>query len=356
MDQKKREPGGLLILLIFTWIMVAGACPLQAKTYSEIQVRCAGTVGDHKVKLTWKKVKGASGYLVERQNVSKEAGASELSDLVISRKVKKTRFLDRDTKKNKMYQYTVYAKKKGRHVLVDRVRIKTRQPKVLILDCSDTVDKYRMKAYLRKAGFSVSVVKDVVRVNERKDTKVSSYDGLVIPGGKSVNPCFYHSKKTNSHSRFGRKENDRIQIDAVREFKKAGKPVLGICRGSQLVNVALGGTLIQCIGREHDHYGGKKRPVRIKKNSWLYYRFGNSQTVVHSHHQNVKKLGKDLIATQWDKKEGNVEGYEHKTLPIFGLQWHPDKWKGRSGRNRTYVTGLETFREFRSICQQWMVP
>ena len=355
MDQKKRGIGHLILLLLFCWTFLAGACPLQAKPYSGIRVRCAGTLADHKVKLSWKKVKGASWYLVEKQNVSVRTGSPEVADEVISRKVKKTRFLDQDTQKNKSYQYTVYAKKRGRLVLVDRVTIKAKKPEVLILDCSGTGDKYRMRAYLEKAGFSVTVVKDAVRVDERKDVQLSSFDGLVIPGGGSVNPGFYEAKKTNSHSNFGKKENDRIQIDAVRKFKKAGKPVLGICRGCQLVNVALGGTLTQCIGREHDHLGGKKRTIRIKKKSWLYYRFGKTQTVVHSHHQNVKRLGKDLVATQWGKKEGNVEGYEHETLPVFGLQWHPDNWKGRSGRRHTYATGLETFREFRSVCQQWMV-
>ncbi len=228
------------------------------------------------------------------------------------------------------------------------------KPRALIMDCSKGPDAGRVKAYLKKAGFSVKVVRSKVYVNRKKDLMVDDFDALVVPGGRSVNPVFYHDKVRNSHSRFGSKINDRIQIDAVRKFRDAGKPVLGICRGCQLVNVALGGTLKQCLGASHSHYGGVMRKVKIKKDSWLYQRFGRSMKTIHSHHQNVRKLGKGLIATQWDVKSGNIEAFEHRTLPIYGLQWHPDKWKGQDGRKRSYSKGIAVFKEFCRVCQEQM--
>ena len=121
-------------------------------------------------------------------------------------------------------------------------------------------------------------------------------------------------------------------------FKKAKKPILGICRGEQLVNVALGGTINQHIGsRKGNKSGSKKgwhtgyRKITIIIDSWLYPIYGKTQSVVHSHHQCVKKLGKGLRVTQWDSQSGIIEGYEHKSLPVYGVQWHPDQWKPNEG-------------------------
>lgn len=316
----------------------------DTKNGSPILIRTMGTSKSHSVELEWKKVQGASSYIVERHRKKIE----------ISRSVKKTTFTDKTAKKNGVYQYKISAVKKGTQIPVGTVTIKVRKPKALILDCSGRNDPGRMKTYLKNAGFSVTVIKDAVYVNHRKDVMVEDYDALVVPGGNSVNPEFYNDKARNSHSNFGKKENDRIQIDAVKQFAKAKKPVLGICRGCQLVNVAFKGTLTQCLGTPHTHMSGVSRKVTIAKNTWLYHRFGTSMTTIHSHHQNVKKLGNGLYATQWDEEDGNIEGFEHETLPVYGLQWHPDKWKGKDGRKRTYRTGIEVFTEFRSVCQQWM--
>lgn len=318
---------------------------------STISVYTEGTKENHKVKLKWKKVKGASSYIVERCKYSEK---TEKPFKKIRKSLKKPRCTDKTAKRNVTYIYRISAVKKKKTILLGEVKITNRKPRALILDCSGRNDPYRVRDYLKKSGFSVKVVDDEVRVNHRKDVMIEDYDALVIPGGNSVNPSFYGAKKENDHSHFGKKANDRIQIEAVKEFSKAKKPVLGICRGCQLVNVAFGGTLTQCMGSSHSHLGGKYRKVKIQKNSWLYNRFGSSLKTLHSHHQNVKKLGEGLYATQWDKKDGNVEAFQHKDLPVYGLQWHPDSWKGRDGRKKTYRIGRKVFEEFRSVCQQWM--
>jgi putative glutamine amidotransferase len=323
----------------------------SADQSTTISVYTEGTKENHAVTLTWKKVKGASYYTVER---CKYPQKTEESFKKIRKSLKKPSCKDKIAKRNVTYIYRISAVKKKKTVLVGEVKITNKKPKALILDCSGRNDPYRVRDYLEKSGFSVKVVTDEVRVNQRKDAMVEDYDALVIPGGNSVNPSFYGKKKENSHSHFGKKENDRIQIEAVKKFSKAKKPVLGICRGCQLVNVAFGGTLTQCLGSSHSHLGGKYRKVKIQKNSWLYNRFGASLKTLHSHHQNVKKLGKGLYATQWDKKDGNVEAYQHESLPVYGLQWHPDSWKGRDGRKKTYRIGRAVLEEFRSVCQQWM--
>jgi putative glutamine amidotransferase len=323
----------------------------NAAKATTISVYTKGTKKNHSVTLEWKKVKGASYYTVER---CKYPQKTEKSFKKIKKSVKKTNYTDKTAKKDTTYIYRVSAVKKKKTVSLGEVKITNRKPKALILDFSGRVDPHRMGDYLKNSGFSVKVVTDDVRVNQRKDVMVEDYDALVVPGGYSVNPSFYGKKKENAHSSFGTKANDKIQIEAVQKFAEAKKPVLGICRGNQLVNVAFGGTLIQCLGLPHTHLGGKYRTVTIQKDSWLYNCFGSSEKTLHSHHQNVKKLGKGLYATQWDKKDGNIEAFQHESLPVYGLQWHPDSWIGKDGKKRTYKIGIKVFTEFRSVSQQWM--
>ena len=168
---------------------------------------------------------------------------------------------------------------------------------------------------------------DTVLITKISSIKVKKYDGLALPGGGDITPKFYRAKR-HPRTYDCNAENDRLQIAAVKKFKKAGKPVLGICRGSQIVNVALGGTLIQHIkgGR---HLG--KLKVKIAEGSWLRSTYGANERVWHNHHQCVKKLGRGLVATQWCAKDKRIEGFEHATLPIFGVQWHPES-TGMKGR------------------------
>ena len=210
------------------------------------------------------------------------------------------------------------------------------KPKALIVNKKATFDNNetnRVKKRMEEAGFKVSNTDDIDKVNPDK------YDTLVIPGGHNITPSIYGEKR---HERtYGTDINvDRLQIKAVKKFKKAGKPILGICRGEQVVNVALGGTINQHIGW---HTGDRK--ITIKKNSELYNVFSKKEiTVHHSHHQAVKKLGKGLEATQWDK-DGTIEGYEHKSLPIYGIQWHPD----HMGKK-----GVKFFKYYKGICLKYM--
>jgi putative glutamine amidotransferase len=206
-------------------------------------------------------------------------------------------------------------------------KVYAKKPKLLI--CGYAGKHLSERKMFEKYGFKVEVFSPI-RVDP------DDWDGLVIPGSKkNVNPRFYGAKR-DRHTNKGDIHLDRCQLRITRQFMKAKKPILGICRGCQLINVAAGGTLIQHIGVKRGgcksgrwkgfHHGTWK--VRIKKGSWLYDVFGKTESVRHSHHQCVDKLGKGLVATQWDTKSGLIEGYEHDTLPIYALQWHPDLMRG----------------------------
>ena len=164
-----------------------------------------------------------------------------------------------------------------------------------------------------------SVGVKVTTVYSLRKVKPSKYDGLIIPGGvNDVEPSLYKAKCSRM-TFCPKKKFDKLQIKAIKRFVKAGKPVFGICRGFQVINVAYGGTLKQHISR---HRGF--RTVKSKKGSWIYNVQGRRKSVFHSHHQTVKKLGEGLIATSYDVRSGEMEALEHETDPVYAVQWHPE--------------------------------
>ncbi len=205
---------------------------------------------------------------------------------------------------------------------------KTPKPRVAVVDTVTTSSK-RMVKVLRKNGFKVELIyTDAV--------DVARYDGLVIPGGNNIDPSIYGAER-NEYTYGDDANKDRIQIKAILDFAAAGKPVLGICRGCQVVNVAFGGTINQHIDGWHK---GNRRII-IAPGTWMYKKYGARPKVNHYHHQCVETLGEGLIATEWDAADGFIEGIQHVSLPVYGLQWHPDSMGKK---------GYKVFVKFRKTC------
>ena len=160
---------------------------------------------------------------------------------------------------------------------------------------------------------------DVIRSDE---VDPADYDGLIIPGGKHVHPSFYGAEVECDKHGFD-KPLDELEIKLVKQFVAAKKPILGLCRGSQLVNVALDGTLKQDIGMEHYH--DSVRATTVRPDSVFYSRFGDNVETVHYHHQAVDELADDLTVTMVDTEDSTIEGYMHDSLPIVCYQFHPDR-------------------------------
>ena len=201
------------------------------------------------------------------------------------------------------------------------------KPRVLVCGYMGKHDSERKM--LEKYGYDVTV-----GCPGRVDP--DDWDGLVVPGSKkNVHPKWYGAAK-DPHTNEGDLKLDKDQIRITRQFVEAKKPILGICRGCQLVNVVMGGTLIQHIGAERggeesgkwEGYHRGNRMITIKKGSWLYEELGKTALVRHSHHQCVDRPGQGFIVTQFDRESGLIEGMEHESLPIYCLQWHPDLMKG----------------------------
>lgn len=149
-----------------------------------------------------------------------------------------------------------------------------------------------------------------------KDFILENSDGLFVPGGCDVDPKTYHEKLNGAKDCFD--FIDDLDIFYITAFHKAHKPILGICRGIQIINVCFGGSLYQDIA----HHENVRHEIIINKDSFLYDIYQKEQIEVNSyHHQIIKELGKGLrkVATS---KEGYIEAIEGDR--IYAVQWHPE--------------------------------
>lgn len=159
-------------------------------------------------------------------------------------------------------------------------------------------------------------------------------DGLLLQGGADVSPQTYAA--TESRAEWpGDRVRDMYELELLHEFIESGKPVLGICRGCQLINVAFGGTLYQDIATEvptagihvNEHYDQHRHSVRFPDGSTLVNMFpGQREALVNSiHHQAVKTLGRDLNVEAVSSGDGLIEAVRYRRAPfVTGVQWHPE--------------------------------
>jgi putative glutamine amidotransferase len=153
-------------------------------------------------------------------------------------------------------------------------------------------------------------------------------DALLLPGGGDLEPWRYGQE--NTASRDLDPERDAMEMALLEQFTVQRKPVLGICRGMQTINVFFGGTLLQDI-QGHSAVGGvdRRHAVRTDRRSPLAF---CGETVNSAHHQAVDRLGGGLKAVQW-ADDGVVEAVCHQRLPVWAVQWHPERleqpWGGQ---------------------------
>jgi putative glutamine amidotransferase len=148
-------------------------------------------------------------------------------------------------------------------------------------------------------------------------------DGLVFLGGGDVCPGTYGEQETARL--YGLDASlDHFELLVLREAIALNKPILAICRGHQMLNVALGGTLIQHLDTTDDHRDTMHK-VDLVHNSHVANAMRTTQPIVHSfHHQAIKEIASelDIVGTHHD---GTIEAVQHRTANwIVGVQWHPE--------------------------------
>jgi len=204
----------------------------------------------------------------------------------------------------------------------------------IALTYTGSEEKHNYYVQWLQAGESIDIVK--LSAEEDNVEALLGCDALVLSGGVDIYPNIYDSHNYHYKARpaaFNEKRDD-FEIAAYVLAKENNLPVLGICRGLQLINVIQGGTLIQNLQGEninHTHAGNpdKTHSAGIVQNTLLGQILGNDNVVVNSaHHQAIDKLGSGLIVNA-KSEDGIVEGIEwmHKTGSAFMLavQWHPER-------------------------------
>lgn len=161
---------------------------------------------------------------------------------------------------------------------------------------------------------------------------VKEFDCLMICGGGDLHPRFYGEQPYCTYAHYD-DILDNYEINLINTFIEYKKPVLGICRGMQSLNVALGGTLIQDIPHflKTNHQSSFEKEclheIKIQKKSELSKILGIRTIVNSHHHQCINSLGKNLkvIALAHD---GVIEAIEGIDIPVLGVQWHPERMSG----------------------------
>ena len=172
-------------------------------------------------------------------------------------------------------------------------------------------------------------------------------DALLLPGGGDLHPRLYGQSSAGCDGIDGAR--DARELLLVEAFAAQEKPIFGICRGLQVLNVAFGGTLHRHIGG-HSQIDGIDRLHETYTDDPLLRRLYGERFFVNSaHHQSADRLGSGLYAVQW-ASDGTVEALRHRTLPIFAVQWHPERLCGKFSCSGA-VDGLLLLREFFPRCE-----
>lgn len=196
-------------------------------------------------------------------------------------------------------------------------------------------DTANYRRYVKDLPASVLVTLDL--------GELSSCDMMILPGGGDITPAFFG--QLNNGSRNIDTELDILQLKALDYALQCSLPVLGICKGMQVINIALGGTIIQDLptARIHQYAGADQyHNTRILENSLLYRLAGSSAVVNSAHHQGLGRIGNGLIPIQWCDEDHCIEAIIHKDLPILGVQWHPE----RLDPDRSSISGPALLRLF----------
>jgi putative glutamine amidotransferase len=186
---------------------------------------------------------------------------------------------------------------------------------------------------------------------------ISIADGILFSGGGDVNPEYYNEKVKFDNVSFDQRR-DCFEMSLITKVLDMNIPVLGICRGMQLINVAAGGNLYQDIKEQYETVISHSIPdsrkwdivheIELVKGTKLYGVYDSKIRGVNSfHHQAVKSLAPSLKASAYSE-DGLVESFElESTRFLIGVQWHPEKMFEK------YPEELKLFRSFVAAAEKY---
>lgn len=166
------------------------------------------------------------------------------------------------------------------------------------------------------------------RIHIRQRAALTDLQAVIVSGGDDIHPTLYQSEP--AHEAVYDQQRDELELEHIRYARKHCLPLLGICRGHQLINVAWGGDLHQDINplRRHTSPGRFLRPgkrVRISSSSELLQVLRKSEIRVNSlHNQAIDMVGEGLSAVAFDR-DNFIQAVESiSAQPLLGVQWHPE--------------------------------
>ncbi len=209
-----------------------------------------------------------------------------------------------------------------------------------------------VNAVYRAGG--IPVVIPISEDQEMTRDILDTLDGVLMSGGNDVDTYKYHERPQRKLGRI-HTLRDNQDLFIVDYMNKAKKPIFGICRGLQILNVAFGGTLIQDIPSEgyldHGLVNNERyypsHTVIVEKGSRLYDAYRNEEILVNSyHHQGVKVIGKGLKPVAWTEdnlcEAVELDAEDHFVL---GVQWHPEMMSVKHDEH------LRIFKDFVEACR-----
>ena len=185
-------------------------------------------------------------------------------------------------------------------------------------------------AYAEKLAAAGATPVYLAREAEPADL-LARLDGLILAGGLDVDPRLYGGMAT-AHSTLLDPEQDEFEIELTRLALERGVPLLGTCRGHELLNVALGGTLrahLDDLSGPHHNRGryplaDRGHAIRVNPGSTLHGLYGSTPDVNSFHHQAIDRLGAGVEAVAFCEHDEVVEAIEVGGAEAVGVQWHPE--------------------------------
>lgn len=190
--------------------------------------------------------------------------------------------------------------------------------------------------------------------DEGIEETLDAVDAVVFSGGADVDPAHYGAEP-HPETDLPQTRRDAAEMALLHAALDRDMPVLAICRGFQLLNVARGGDLIQHLPEEVGHDQHKRvpgefalHPVEIRPGTRLESIVGGGSHVTSHHHQAVGRLGEGLVETAW-ADDGTLEGLEDPSRRfVVGVQWHPEA----GGDHALFVALVAEAREYRAARAQ----
>lgn len=178
----------------------------------------------------------------------------------------------------------------------------------------------------------IPLILPFVREKDAIQHQVRTVDGILLIGGYDVDPLVFGEEP---HANVGPvfPERDEYELAVIEEAKAQQKPILGICRGLQVINIAFGGTLYQDLSQVSGTVLQHRQPSRghvaghsaeVVAGTMLEKILGVTQLRTNSHHhQAIKSVAQDFVINA-RARDGVVEGIESESANILGVQWHPE--------------------------------